>query len=75
MNVDVKALTAVAHGRYSVTRGETFQVTKGEAEELQKSGLVEIVGDAPQQEKQAPEVENKMEDAPANKAVTTAKRK
>lgn len=75
MNVDVKAKSAVAHGRHSAVRGETFPVTKGEAEELQKAGLVEIVGDAQPQEKQAPEVENKMDDAPANKALTTTKRK
>lgn len=47
MNTRVKAITAVMHGRIHLQPGEEGQFSKGDAEELQKSGLVTILGDAP----------------------------
>lgn len=70
MNIEVKALDSFLHGKHDVTRDQKFKVTKPEAEELEKSGLVEIVGDSePQVEtKMDAAPENKMVDAPANKS-------
>lgn len=61
MNVQVKALDSFAHGRVSAHRNETVTLNKGDAEELAKLGLVEILDD------KAPAAEAKMEDAPKNK--------
>lgn len=70
MKVNVKALSSFQHGRVDAKRGVTYDdFSKGEAEDLAKAGLVEIVGEdhpEPETKMQAP-VENKMADAPANK--------
>lgn len=82
MQVKVKALSNVAHGRFNMTRGQEFTVSKGESEELRSIGMVQIVEDEqPAQAEQAaekqqmtakpeavqPEAEAKMADAPENK--------
>lgn len=74
MNVNVKALSNVAHGRVNVAKGASFVVNKVEAGELEKAGLVEITGDnndEPEHTKMEPIVSNKMASAPANKTRTT----
>lgn len=73
MYIQAKVTGHFAHGSRTYAIGDTIEVTKSEAEEMQKSGLVEIVSDAPQKEKQAPEVENKMADAVDNKSMSKRK--
>ena len=71
MNVNVKALGNVAHGRINAAKDESFVVNKIEATELEKAGLVEIVGDnndEPEETKMEPITMNKMADAPSNKS-------
>lgn len=74
MNVEVKALDSFLHGKNDVVRGESFKVTKPEAEELAKSGLVEMVEEKAietprlQDVKMEGAAENKMAEAPANKS-------
>lgn len=80
MKIEVKAATSFAHGSRSYNVGDQVEVTKGEADELEKAGLITL-GEAPGEqepepaEKMADDVENKMADAPANKASTTTKKK
>lgn len=45
MKIKVKAITSVMHGRHHMQAGDELEVTKGEADELQKAGLVQIVGE------------------------------
>lgn len=73
MNVEVKALDSFLHGKNDVVRGESFKVNKPEAEELAKSGLVEMVDETthPMETKMEAEPENKMAEAPANKSRQT----
>lgn len=68
MQVTVKALDSFFHGRQSAVKNDTFKVGKGEADELVKSGLVEVVDDE-SAEKMAAPVENKMEAEPENKST------
>lgn len=68
MQIKVKALQNLAHGRFNPTKGQEFEVTKGEADELMSTGRVSLVQDQDSGEKSAPELQNKMEDAPSNKA-------
>lgn len=71
MKVNVKALSSFQHGQIDAKRGMPYEFSKGEADDLAKAGLVEIVDEAkPEQEtKMQPATENKMADAPANKRV------
>lgn len=75
MNVQVKALDSFAHGRVSAHRNDTVTLNKGDAEELAKLGLVEILDDnaaaAPETKMEAAP-KNKMADAPVNKAAKKA---
>lgn len=73
MQVKVKALSNVAHGRFNLKRGQEFTLTKGESEELQKAGLVEIVGESDASEDA--EQGAKMEVAPQNKMMPPAENK
>lgn len=80
MKISVKAATHFAYGSRVYATGDTMEVTKGEADELEKAGLItlgEATGEqeAEPAEKMADDVENKMADAPANKASTTTKKK
>jgi len=70
MNVKVKARSTFYHGNVEVKRGEeSEQFSKAVAHDLEKNGLVEIVGDASEADtKMADAPENKMADAPANKS-------
>ena len=72
MNVKVKALDSFAHGRVSAHRNDTVTLNKGDAEELEKLGLVEILDDkaAHAETKMEAAPKNKMADAPANKAAS-----
>ncbi len=72
MNTKVKALSSFVHGRVQLQQGQEAEFTKGDADELAKSGLVEIVGGGEDhtETKMAEPVENKMADAPANKRKT-----
>ena len=62
MEVKVKALDSFHHGRMSADIGKEYTFHKGEADELAKLGLVEIMA-----EKAEPAAETKMEAAPKNK--------
>lgn len=74
MKTKVKALQKFYHGNKMVEQGKRADFTKGEADELAKAGLVEVVEDkaieAPrlQDVKMADAPENKMAEAPANKS-------
>lgn len=43
MKTKVKALTSFMHGRVHAHLGDELEVTKGEADELEKAGLVNVV--------------------------------
>jgi hypothetical protein len=71
MKVRVKALDTFSHGPHHPARGDEFSMNKGEAEDLAKSGLVQILTDEQEgDDKAAEQHENKMEAAPANKGLT-----
>lgn len=44
MQVQVKALDSFAHGRLDAHKGGEYPMSKGEADDLRKAGLVEIIG-------------------------------
>lgn len=76
--VTVKALDAFSHGRLNAAPGRTYTMNSGEAKELEKVGLVEIAGDAGDDDvddlvgdgkKIAPLTSNKMEPKPDNKGA------
>lgn len=78
MKIKVKALQRFFHGRQMADAGGEYEFTKGDAEQMEKNGLVEIVGESdPAETKMADPVENKMADAPDNKMErpTSNKRK
>lgn len=86
MKTNVKALDSFVHGRVHMTAGDKYEFSKGEAEELQKAGLVEIVGqeeDAPEPAAQVEEVTQpvadeqgaKMTEAPENKMADAPENK
>lgn len=74
--VKVKALDAFNHGRLNAVGGKTYTMNQGDADDLKKAGLVEIEGDAAEDDvddlvggaKMEPITSNKMEAKPANKA-------
>lgn len=68
--VKIKAITSFSHGPVDATAGGTYSVNKGDAQELEKAGMAQIVteGDDAAGEKTAPTLENKMAPAPDNKA-------
>lgn len=73
MKTKVKALTMFVHGRTDAVSGETYELSKSDADELIAAGLVEQVKEPAKKEaevedKEAAPVENKMEEAPENKA-------
>ena len=69
MKIQVRALDTFSHGRQNPRRGDTITVGQGDADDLAKAGLVEIVGEAPDEPevKIAPITSNKMAPKPANK--------
>lgn len=74
MKTKVKALETFYHGKDRAEIGGEYQFTKGDAEDLAKAGLVEIVEDKAidtprlQDVKMADAPENKMAEAHANKS-------
>lgn len=77
MHVKATALDSFFHGRKGYAAGDPVILSKGEAADMEKSGLVEIVSEHEGDEEEdllgeggkmeaAPQ--NKMEKAPANKA-------
>ena len=70
MKTKVKVKEVFYHGKTPYAIGEEAEFTKGDAEDLAKSGLVELVGNQaePAEAKMGAEPENKMADAPANKS-------
>lgn len=70
----IKALDKFSHGRLHMVAGDTDKIESDEARELEKAGLVEIVGEDEGEDllgegaKMEPITQNKMEKAPANKA-------
>ena len=71
MKVNAKIKSSFVHGNKPYAPGGEGQFTKAEANDLEKSGLIEISGDAeedPDDTKMADAPENKMADAPANKS-------
>lgn len=69
MKVNATIKSPFYHGNQPFAEGETGQFTKAEAHDLEKSGLIEVTGDA------EPEVEAKMADAPENKMVKSTSNK
>jgi len=76
--VKVKALDAFSHGRLNTRPGETYTMSTGDAEDLEKLGLVKIEGEAADEEvddlvgdgkKMAPLTSNKMEAKHENKGA------
>lgn len=74
--VQIKALDAFSHGRINATRGGKYTIGASEAESLKAAGLVEIVGDAAEDDiddlvgaKTAPLTSNKMAAKPDNKGA------
>lgn len=75
--VTVKALDSFHHGRLNAVRDAIYTMSKGEADDLKKAGLVEEVGDAADDDvddlvggaKMEPITSNKMEAKPENKAA------
>lgn len=75
MKIKLRALQNFQHGRLGAEAGNEYEFTKGDADDLIKAGLAEIIAEqsAPVEAadtKMAPEVQNKMEATPTNKAVT-----
>lgn len=80
MKTKIKALTSFMHGRTHAHVGNEVEVSKGEADELVKAGMAEVVAGeaAPADEgvddllggdsKMEDQPENKMESEPENKA-------
>lgn len=78
MKLKVEALDAFAHNRMNVRCGDTLHVGESDAHELEKVGLVKILGQSDREEeghddlvggKQDKTVtQNKMADNPKNKA-------
>jgi len=82
MKVRIKAVQSFAHNNLDAHAGREYPMNKGDADELEKRGFVEILKDDPPtgdtdsqtddllgDSKAAPEVDNKMESAPDNKAA------
>ncbi len=67
----IKAHDKFSHGRLNMNAGDTDKIESGEAEELRKAGLVEIVGDEEEDliggDKMAEPAKNKMEKPASNK--------
>lgn len=74
MKTKVKALETFYHGKERAEIGGEYQFTKGDAEDLAKAGLVEILEEKAVQTSRFQDMkmedapENKMADAPANKS-------
>lgn len=66
MQIKVKALQNLAHGRFNLTKGQEFEVTKGEADDLIKSGFAQQAGSA-SEDGLADNQGAKAESAPDNK--------
>lgn len=74
MKVNVTVKSAFYHGNTPYAEGDKAQFTKAEAHDLEKSGQVEINGDAEAEVEAKMEAapKNKMADAPTNKAAKKA---
>jgi hypothetical protein len=79
--VKIKAKDAFSHGRLNMARGETANINKIEAEDLEKAGLVAIEGDAGEDSlddlvggKAEPILANKMDKPVANKGSGNSKK-
>lgn len=74
MKVNATVKSPFYHGNTPYAEGETGQFTKAEANDLEKSGLIEIGGEAEEEAdtKMDAAPENKMADAPANKRTKKA---
>lgn len=74
MQVNVTVKSAFYHGNKPYVVGEKATFTKAEANDLEKSGQVEISGDAEAEVETKMEAapKNKMADAPVNKASKKA---
>lgn len=77
MKVQVKALQPFTHGNVSFDprSPDTYQLNKLEAQELEKKGMVQVVGEGEAEEKAAAPVDSKMAPAPENKMMPTAQNK
>jgi hypothetical protein len=81
MKTKIKATASFMHGRIRADAGDELEVTKGEADEMVKAGLVQIVNDEQAAQSEQPaetqqmtaesepaqSVEAKMAEAPENK--------
>lgn len=76
MKVNVTVKSAFYHGNTPYAEGDKAQFTKAEAHDLEKSGQVEINGEAEVETETEAKMEaapkNKMADAPTNKATKKA---
>lgn len=62
--IQVKAVTMFVHGRFNVMHGQELEMSKGEADDLIKAGLVQVVeGDKAQAEQ--PAIDAQLASAPA----------
>jgi hypothetical protein len=71
MKVNAKIKSSFVHGNKPYAPGDEGQFTKAEANDLEKSGLIEVgseVEDEQAETKMAHAPENKMAEAPANKS-------
>lgn len=70
-NVKIKALDAFAHGRIIMAPGQIATINAGDAGDLERAGLVEIIGESPDADdligKAATVVSNKMQPKTPNK--------
>jgi len=73
MKVNATVKAPFYHGNTPYAEGDQGQFTKAEANDLEKSGLIEIGGETEEVEtKMDAAPENKMADAPANKRTKKA---
>lgn len=70
MKVNAKIKSSFVHGNKPYAPGDEGQFTKAEANDLEKSGLIEISGEAEEEP-----AETKMSDAPENKMAGAAANK
>lgn len=68
MNVKVRAKHGFIHGAYRLDAGDSAEMPKGIADDLEAAGLVELGGSGAPDAKAAPPHENKMASPLANKA-------
>lgn len=87
MKTQAKALQNFQHGRLTAEAGAEYEFTKGDAADLAKAGLVEVIDEQPAPQasrepavtevttKMADDVHNKMDEPAINKTVRATRQK